>query len=82
MLSDLLSVAALGLSSALSAPEKINSRCDLSGRQISAERVRAARLLSLGTLGLGLLRRESLALSPLAAACLGVGLRRLLAAKR
>ena len=81
LLSDLLSVGALGLSSALSAPETINSRCDVADRHISAERVRAARLLSLGTLAVGLLRGESLALSPLAAACLGVGLRRLLATK-
>ncbi|TSA85897.1 hypothetical protein FNU79_08960 [Deinococcus detaillensis] len=76
VLSDLLSLAALGLGAQLTAPERISSRCDEVPTLVSSQRVRAARLLSLGTLGLALLRRETLALAPLAAACISVGARR------
>ncbi|GAA4005923.1 hypothetical protein GCM10022631_16580 [Deinococcus rubellus] len=77
-LSDLLSLAALGLSRQLAAPERIDSSCDLVPDKVSDERVRAARLLSLGTLALGLVRRETLSLAPLAAACVSIGVRRAL----
>ena len=76
VIGDLLSLAALGLGAVMAAPENITSRCDTGSRPLSAQRIRAARLLGLGTLGLGLLRRETRSLAPLAAACLGVGLRR------
>ena len=82
LLGDVLSLAALGLGSHLAAPERINSRCDESPRRVSSERVRAARLLGLGTLALGLLNRETRSLSPLAAAVLSVGLRRWQAAQK
>lgn len=78
VVSDLLSLAALGVGAVLVQPEQIKSQCDDRPRKISDERVQAARMLSLGTLALGLLRRESLTLAPLAAACLSVGIRRLL----
>lgn len=78
VLSDLLSLAALGLGAQLVAPERLSSRCDEVPTLVSSQRVRAARLLSLGTLGLALLRRETLALAPLAAACVSVGARRAL----
>jgi hypothetical protein len=76
VLGDLLSLAALGLGTHLAAPEQIRSQCDTTPHRISSERVRAARVLSLGTVALGLLRRETRALAPLAAACLSVGARR------
>ncbi len=76
VLSDVLSLAALGLGTHLAAPERVRSRCDQGARQLSDERVRQARMLSLAALGLGLLRRETLSLAPLAAACLSTGLRR------
>ncbi|MFC5847159.1 hypothetical protein [Deinococcus petrolearius] len=76
VLSDLLSLAALGLSRSLAAPEPVRSGCDLVPARVSAERVQRSRQLALGALGLGLLLRESRGLSPLAAAALAVGLRR------
>lgn len=76
VLGDLLSLAALGLSTHLAAPEPIRSGCDSGPRQISSTRVQAARVLSLSSVALGLLRRETRALAPLAAACLSVGARR------
>ncbi|TDE87540.1 hypothetical protein [Deinococcus sp. S9] len=74
--SDVLTLAALGLTLALSAPEALRSRRDRSPLAVSAERVRLARLLAVGTLGAGLLARQTRALAPLAAAALTVGLRR------
>ena len=76
VLGDLLSLAALGLGSVMAAPDAVTSRCDNDSRPLSAQRVQAARWLSLGALGLGLLRRETRSLAPLAAACLSVGARR------
>ena len=78
VLADLLSLTALGLSHQLAAPEQIASSCDVVSSKVSAERVQAARLLSLGTLALGLMRRETLSLAPLAAACVSIGVRRAL----
>ncbi|AWN22882.1 hypothetical protein DKM44_06270 [Deinococcus irradiatisoli] len=78
VLSDVLSLAALGLGANLAAPERIRSRCDQTSSKLSDDRVRDARLLSLAALGLGLVRRETLTLAPLAAACLSVGVRRFL----
>lgn len=76
ILTDLLSLAALGLGQTLAAPEAVRSGCDLVPTRISAQRVQRSRQLALGALGLGLLLRESRGLSPLAAAALAVGLRR------
>ncbi|WP_293909081.1 hypothetical protein [Deinococcus sp.] len=73
---DLLSLAALGLGKHLVAPERITSACDSLPRPVSGARVQAARVLSLSTVALALLRRETRALAPLAAACLSVGARR------
>ncbi|WP_425145051.1 hypothetical protein [Deinococcus sp.] len=75
--SDLLSLAVLGLGSGLVAPETPTSACDQAPRKVAAQRLHAARALSLGTLALGLLRGESGRLIPLAAAALGTSLRRL-----
>lgn len=74
--SDVLTLAALGLTLALSAPEALRSRRDRSPLAVSTERVRLARLLAVGTLGAGLLARQTRSLAPLAAAALTVGLRR------
>ena len=76
MYGDLLSLAALSLSRQITAPETPDSRCDQVPTLVSASRLQASRALSLGALALGLVRRESSALLPLAAACLGTGLRR------
>ncbi|WP_050920635.1 hypothetical protein [Deinococcus gobiensis] len=76
VLTDLLSLAALGLSQSLAAPETVRSGCDLVPTTVSAQRVQRSRQLALGALGLGLLLRESRGLAPLAAATLAVGLRR------
>lgn len=73
---DLLTLAALGLSGVLTAPEAVTSRCDQLPLPVSAERVRLARGLALGSLGAGLLTRQTRSLAPLAAAALLVGLRR------
>lgn len=73
---DVLTLAALGLTMALTAPEALRSRRDRSPLAVSAERVRLARLLAIGTLGAGLLARQTSSLAPLATAVLTVGLRR------
>lgn len=73
---DLLSLAALALTRQITTPERVRSRCDLTPIRVSDTRVQASRALSLSTLALGLVRRESSTLLPLAAACLGTGLRR------
>lgn len=75
---DLLSLAALAFSRQTLAPEKPSSSCDLVPIPVSASRLQASRALGLGALAVALLRRESATLLPLAAACLGVGLRRTL----
>ncbi|GAA5511686.1 hypothetical protein Dcar01_00399 [Deinococcus carri] len=75
---DLLALAALGLVGVLLAPEEVRSRSDDASRRVSAERVRLARLLAAGTLGAGLLGRQTRSLTSLAAAALSVGLRRVL----
>ncbi|MGI8748078.1 MAG: hypothetical protein ACR2J4_07005 [Deinococcus sp.] len=79
VLSDLLSLAALGTAGVLLRPEEPSSRQDQTSRRVSGSRVHSARLLSLAALGLGLLRGQSASLLPLAAACLGTALRRGLA---
>ncbi|GAA5531865.1 hypothetical protein [Deinococcus aluminii] len=76
VLTDLLALAALGLTGALTPPEAVRSRRDRAPLPVSAERVRLARLLAVGTLGAGLLARQTRSLAPLAAATLSVGLRR------
>ncbi|WP_407568696.1 hypothetical protein [Deinococcus altitudinis] len=76
MYGDLLSLASLSLTRQITAPERPDSRCDQVPIRVSASRLQASRALSLGALALGLLRRESSSLLPLAAACLGTGLRR------
>ena len=73
---DLLSLIALSLTRRITAPETPDSRCDQAPVVVSASRLQASRALSLGALALGILRRESSALLPLAAACVGTGLRR------
>lgn len=75
---DLLSLAALAFSRQTLAPERPSSSCDLVPVPVSASRLQASRALGLGALAIALLRRESASLLPLAAACLGVGLRRTL----
>ncbi|EYB67912.1 hypothetical protein DEIPH_ctg031orf0056 [Deinococcus phoenicis] len=50
---DLLALAGLGLAGVLAAPEGVHSRLDRAPARVSAERVRLARLLALGTLGAG-----------------------------
>ena len=77
LVSDVLSLAALGLGAQLISPETPTSDCDHAPRKVAAARLQSARTLSLGTLALGLLRGESGGLIPLAAATLGTGLRRL-----
>ncbi len=77
---DLLSLAALALTRTVTAPEQPTSRCDQVPLTVSASRLRASRALALGALALGLLRRESSSLVPLAAATLATGLRRSLGA--
>lgn len=73
---DLLALAALGLTGVLTAPEPVESRADRTPRRVPEERVRLARALATGTLGAGLLGRQTRSLLPLAAAVLTVGLRR------
>lgn len=75
---DVLTLAALGLSGTLTRPEAVETGCDRAPAPVSAERVRLTRLLALGTLGVGLLTRETRSLAPLASAALAVGLRRVL----
>ena len=76
LLSALLSLVALSLSRTLTAAEQPLSRCDQVSLTVSASRLRASRIMGLGALAAGLLRGESASLVPLAAACLGTGLRR------
>lgn len=73
---DVLALAALGLASALTAPETVRSRCDRAPLPIPAERVRLARWLAVGSLGAGLLGGQTRSLMPLGSAALLVGLRR------
>lgn len=73
---DVLALAALGLSGALTASETVTSGCDRVPLPVSAERVRLARGLALGSLAAGLLTRQTRSLAPLASAVLLVGLRR------
>ena len=77
IVSDVLSLAALGLGGVLISPETPSSDCDHAPRRVAAARLQSGRTLALGTLALGLLRGESGGLIPLAAATLGTGLRRL-----
>ncbi|WP_424949702.1 hypothetical protein [Deinococcus sp.] len=73
---DLLSLAALSFTRQIVAPEQPSSPCDQAPITVSARRLQASRALSLSTLALGLARRESASLLPLAAATLATGLRR------
>ena len=77
IVSDVLSLAALGLGARLISPETPASDCDHAPRKVAAARLQSGRALSLGALAVGLLRGESGGLIPLAAATLGSGLRRL-----
>ncbi|WP_102126725.1 hypothetical protein [Deinococcus planocerae] len=77
-LADGLALAALGVSGVLSRPEAVATECDRAPTLVPAERVRLTRLLALGTLGAGLVTRETRTLAPLASAALAVGLRRAL----
>ena len=76
LLSTLLSLGALSLGRKLTAAEQPLSQCDQVPLTVSASRLRASRVMGLGALAAGLLRGESASLVPLAAACLGTGLRR------
>ena len=76
LLSTLLSLGALSLTRTLTAAEQPLSQCDRPPLTVSASRLRASRVMGLGALAAGLLRGESASLVPLAAACLGTGLRR------
>ncbi|ULH17296.1 hypothetical protein MF271_18230 (plasmid) [Deinococcus sp. KNUC1210] len=73
---DVLSLAALGLGTRLTALETPISDCDQAPRKVAASRLRSGRALSLGALALGVVRGEADSLIPLAAAALGTGLRR------
>lgn len=81
-LADVLALAALGVSGALTRPEVVETECDRPSVPVSAERVRLTRLLALGALGAGLVSRETRSLVPLASAVLVVGLRRVLPPSR
>ena len=74
--STLLSLGAISLGQTLTAAEEPLSQCDQVPLTVSASRLRASRVMGLGALAAGLLRGESASLVPLAAACLGTGLRR------
>lgn len=80
--SDLLTLVALGLAQPLTSPEAVRSGCDQVPAPVSARRVQRSRQLALGALGLGLWRGESPGLTPLAAAVLTVGLRRMAGGSR
>lgn len=73
---DALTLAALGLAGALTAPEIVRSQCDRAPLSIPAERVRLARWLAVGGLRAGLLGGQTRSLIPLGSAALLVGLRR------
>lgn len=81
LLSTLLSLGAISLGRTLTAAEQPLSQCDQVPLTVSASRLRASRVMSLGALAAGLLRGESVSLVPLAAACLGTGLRRSLSGR-
>lgn len=81
VLSDLLTLGALSLGRTLTAAEQPTSRCDRAELKVSASRLRSSRIMGLGALAAGLLRGESAGLVPLAAACLGAGLRRTLTSR-
>jgi hypothetical protein len=76
LMSDVLSLSALAFSRQLIATEQPHSRADQAPLSLSASRLTASRMLSLGALALGLARREAHTLVPLAAACVATGLRR------
>ena len=75
---DLVCVAALLTAVPLTRPEAIRSPCDQTPTEVKSGRIRQARQLALGGLAAGLLLRQPRTLTPLAAAVLSVGLRRLL----
>lgn len=81
LLSTLLSLGAISLGRTLTAAEQPLSQCDQVPLTVSASRLRASQVMSLGALAAGLLRGESASLVPLAAACLGTGLRRSLSGR-
>ena len=81
LLSTLLSLGAISLGRTLTAAEQPLSQCDQVPLAVSASRLRASRVMGLGALAAGLLRSESASLVPLAAACLGTGLRRSLSGR-
>ena len=81
LLSTLLSLGAISLGRTLTAAEQPLSQCDQVPLTVSASRLRASRVMGLGALAAGLLRGESASLVPLAAACLGTGLRRSLSGR-
>ena len=76
LLGTLLSLGAISLGRTLTAAEQPLSQCDQVPLTVSASRLRVSRVMGLGALAAGLLRGESASLVPLAAACLGTGLRR------
>ncbi len=77
VVSDLLSLAALGTYGVLTRPETVTSKCDQTPAKVADERIELARKTALGTLAAGLLLRQTRSLAPLAAAVLSVGWRRL-----
>lgn len=77
VLSDVLSLAALGTAPVLLEREAVASRCDQASQTVSAQRLQLSRALALGGVLLGLTRQDSQAGLPLAGAALAVGLRRL-----
>ena len=81
LVSTLLSLGAISLGRTLTAAEQPLSQCDQVPLTVSASRLRASRVMGLGALAAGLLRGESASLVPLAAACLGTGLRRSLSGR-
>lgn len=81
LLGTLLSLGAISLGRTLTAAEQPLSQCDQVPLTVSASRLRVSRVMGLGALAAGLLRGESASLVPLAAACLGTGLRRSLSGR-
>lgn len=82
LLSDLISLGALGLGYSLTRPEAVRSHADipqnhLPMQHLSAERLQATRALAVAAVGTLLVRRESKQAVSLALACAVVGLRRL-----
>lgn len=76
VVSDVLTLAALGTFGVLDRPEGILSKCDQTPHKVADQRVQRARQLALGGLAASLLLRQTRSLTPLASAVLGVGLRR------